>query len=220
MFDTAKKPYVRTSYRRNLFLVSRLLSNLGATFTTPLIERLSAPPKLVDCSLPKKWRGIEDREGVGRKQGWWKPEFDGSKWKPIEVPGAFDKQRAELAEYDGVFWYRLRFRLPEELTRENLRLHLGGIDDESWVWLNGEFLGEVTKQTNPKDYWTFPREYALKASMLNWEKENVLAVRVNDTYLSGGIFGIPAITGRSPWLDSYYVQEPIAEDDPYRYYRW
>ena len=34
MFDYAKKPYVRTTFRRNSFLVSRLLSNLGASFAT------------------------------------------------------------------------------------------------------------------------------------------------------------------------------------------
>ena len=35
MFDYAKHPYLRTTYRRNVFLVSRLLHNLGAANPAP-----------------------------------------------------------------------------------------------------------------------------------------------------------------------------------------
>lgn len=47
MFDYVKQPYLRTSYRRNLLLVSRLLSNLGADRPSPLVELLreEASPK-------------------------------------------------------------------------------------------------------------------------------------------------------------------------------
>ena len=86
-----------------------------------------------------------------------------------------------------------------------MTLSLGGIDDESWVWFNGELLGEVTKGTHPKDYWQFPREYRLTNGQLRAGQGNVLAVLVNDTYQTGGIHathGAPVI----PWLRSYYVQ--------------
>ena len=58
---------------------------------------------------------------------------------------------------DGTFWYRLDFFTPAALPKGQLELALGAIDDESWVWLNGQFLGEVTKATNPKDYWAADR---------------------------------------------------------------
>ena len=35
MFDYVKHPYLRTTYRRNMFLISRLLHNLGATNPAP-----------------------------------------------------------------------------------------------------------------------------------------------------------------------------------------
>ena len=38
MFDYEKQPYLRTTYRRNVFLVSRLLANLGASCRSPLLE--------------------------------------------------------------------------------------------------------------------------------------------------------------------------------------
>jgi hypothetical protein len=87
------------------------------------------------------------------------------------------------------------------------------------IWLNGTFLGEVNPKTNPKDYWSFPREYRLKAGQLK-PGENVVAVRVVDTYRSGGIMGHPRVSVPAVWLRSYYVQVPQAVDDPYRYYRW
>ena len=99
-------------------------------------------------------------------------------------------------------------------------MRLGAIDDESWVWLNGTFLGEVTKTTHPKDYWAFPRNHAIQPGLLRADGENVLVVLVNDTFQTGGIRGTPALTAPGTWLNSYYVQEPVAADDPYRYYRW
>lgn len=220
VFDYVKKPYLRTTYRRTVFLVSRLLANLGARLDSPLLAKFGGTPEVHDFPLPKAWRGHVDREETGEDRGWHVVGFDDSEWKPIGVPGAFDRQIPELADYDGIFWYRIRFRVPKGLAREGLRLHLGGIDDESWTWLNGKFLGEVTKKTNPKDYWNFPRVYGIEPGMLDRDAENVLVVRCRDTYQTGGIMGTPRLSAPGPWLRSYYVQEPKSVDDPYRYYRW
>ncbi len=221
MFDTHSKPYVRTTARRTTFLVSRLLANLGAEFATPLLERMAQPAAAWEHALAGGWVGKVDREDLGRDQQWWQPQFDDSAWQPIAVPGPpFDQQREGLADYNGLFWYRVRFTVPAAMGTDRITLRLGPVDDESWVWLNGTFLGEVTKTTNPDDYWSFPREFTLDPGLLEPGRENVLAVRVNDTYRTGGVTGKPRLTRPAPWLTSYYVQTPIAVDDPYRYYRW
>jgi len=221
MFDYKARPYLRTSYRRNVFLVSRLLHNLGATAKTPLLERLSTPGGRSEFALPGQWVGQVDREGAGREAGWWKPDFNPAGWKPIRVPGMFDEQFPGLTPaYNGLFWYRLRFKLPKDVARKGLTLDLGAIDDESWVWLNGRALGEVTKKTHPKDYWAVPRKHPIPPGLLRFGGENVLVVLVNDTYQKGGIRGKPDLQAPGAWLNSYYVQEPVADDDPYRYYRW
>lgn len=219
MFDYRKKGYIRTTYRRNTFLVSRLLNNLGAGARSPVVSMLSGKGAS-DIQLTDKWKGMVDKENAGNGEEWFKPGFNDKAWQAIKVPGAFDEQVKGLEDYDGAFWYRIRFKAPEELKNEPaLMLKLGPIDDESWVWLNGRFLGEVTKATNPKDYWKFPREYQITPDMLNFDDENTLAVRVNDTYQKGGIFGEPFIATQSKVL-SHYMQKPKAVDDPYRYYRW
>ena len=96
-------------------------------------------------------------------------------------------------------------------------LQLGPIDDESWTWLNGRPVGECTRQTNPKDYWEFPRTHRIASGVLKPGK-NVLVVRCNDIYLLGGILGTPRL--RIPQQYAFYTDVPIASDDPYRYYRW
>jgi hypothetical protein len=220
MLDEEAKPYLRTSKRRNLFLVAQLLDKLGVRLDSPLPELLASPARMADQPLEEGWRGLVDREDQGGDQGWFRENFDDTAWKPIQTGATFESQVPELAEFDGLFWYRLRFRVPESIRQdEDITLHIGAIDDESAIWLNGAFLGEVTPKTNPDDYWSFPREYKLDPSQLK-PGENVLAVRVRDTYKSGGMMGRPRLSVPAVWLRSHYIQVPQAEDDPYRYYRW
>ncbi|HCE45092.1 MAG TPA: hypothetical protein DET40_16245 [Lentisphaeria bacterium] len=220
--DYVKKPYQRTSFRRNVFMVSRLLANLGASSESPLLANFARMPAKSKLKLAEGWIGEADKDNSGDSKGWSKEEFDDSAWRPIQVPGMFDMLRKDLDGYDGYFWYRLKFKTPEGFDpNAELVLKMGAIDDESWIWLNGKFLGEVTKTSNPKDYYVAPRTYTLKPGMLKKDGVNTLVVKVNDTYLNGGIKDMPFLNKNgAPWLNTYYLQEPIADDDPYRYYRW
>ena len=220
MFDYQAKPYIRTTYRRNVFLVTRVLANLGAQSQAPVLAQMGHPAALYNWPLPAEWKGQADAKNTGEQEGRQKPEFDDSAWQPIKVGEPFEKQLPELGSYDGAFWYRLRFHVPAELSANDVKLWLGPVDDESRVWLNGKFLGEVTKKTNPEDYYKLPREFALTDDMLYRDRENVLVVWCNDTFQTGGIMAQPKLTATPPWLNSYYVQVPQAVDDPYRYYRW
>jgi beta-galactosidase len=220
LFDYQAKPYVRTTYRRDVFLVARLLCNLGASSQAPTLERLTQVAPVYQMPLTANWRGQFDKDDSGEKGGWQQPAFDDTAWAPIKAGATFQSQLPELAKQNGIFWYRLRFRTPPGLSRDKITLWLGPVDDESKTWLNGKFLGEVNKQTNPKDYWSFPRVYSLSEDLLYRDRENVLVVRCLDTFQSGGITAEPRLTARPPWLSTYYLQTPEAVDDPYRYYRW
>lgn len=140
-----------------------------------------------------------------------------AKWRPVRVPGYFDSQFKELENYDGLFWYRLEFELPAGFSAREAELSLGPVDDESWVWLNGTFLGAVTTKTQAANCWEVPRNYQVKPSLLKPGK-NVLVVLCNDLAGTGGILGVPSL--RIPQKYSFHTDSPIASDDPYRYYRW
>ena len=141
-----------------------------------------------------------------------------SGWNPVRVPGNFEDQFEELKEYDGLFWYRLTFDLPEEPRPDrDYLLRLGVIDDESWVWINGRFLGELSEKTNPVDHWSLDRSYPVGGRDLK-RRGNVLAVLCNDLRMKGGMLGKPELRSASAY--PLYADTPQAVDDPYRYYRW
>ena len=211
--------YYRTCRRRSALLGARLLANLGAEFRTGFFSLFGEAAGNIRFQLPNdSWRGVEDPENSGRKQGFFRHDFqpDGS-WRPVAVPGCFDNQFEELANYDGFFWYRLEFELPAAYAKFPAELSFGSVDDESWIWLNGRLLGEVSERTNPKDYWKVARSYALAPDWLKAGR-NTIAVLCRDLRNKGGILGIPEL--KFPRAFHFYYDEPLADDDPYRYYRW
>ncbi len=219
MFDENEMAF-RTTRRRTQFLASRLLHNLG-------VESVSDGFELLDgvqynggaLQLTSGWTGKADPKGEGRGAGWYKKEFKpDTSWRTVKVPGNFEAQFKELKNYDGMFWYRIGFDLPKNLqSQSGYILNLGAVDDESWVWLNGKFLGEVTQKTNPDDYWGVHRRYVLAPSDLK-PTGNVLVVLCNDLRDNGGMVGRPEL--RSNPHHPLYADVPQSVDDPYRYYRW
>lgn len=217
-FD-AKEFYYRTTIRRNSFLVSRLLANLGAGSKTGFLANFDGLSGNLIFELPNnKWLGLADPHAQGRAAGYWKAEYQAdSKWSSVDVATAYDLQSKKLINYLGDFWYRLEFSLPAQAKELEARLHIGPVDDESWVWLNGEFLGEVTQKTHPKNYWEFPRNYTLEAGKLR-PGRNVLVILCRNLGGSGGIFGTPALNFRKRF--NFYTDTPQSSDNPYQYYRW
>ena len=221
MLDYKKHKNLRNMFRRNVFLTSRLLANLGVAYKqTKLRATFNQKVSPNDYKLPQKWVALESPKGDGEDKGWHKSTFDDSSWKPIKVPGAFEDMRKELANYNGYFWYRITFTVPENMKGCEIILNAGRIDDESWIWLNDSYLGEITKKTNPKDHYHIERIYKLKPEQLKFGKKNTLVIKVADWFKRGGIMSAPKIMVPQASSNSYYLQEPIADDDPYRYYRW
>ncbi|RKY01066.1 hypothetical protein DRP77_10390 [Candidatus Poribacteria bacterium] len=221
MFDEESRPYLRLSKQRCAQMVSRVLANCGAAFDDPLLKRISAGrPVRVDLTS-LRWRLKPDPEGEGERLGWNGPGLDESDWIDTSVPGYWEDQVEGLKEYDGVVWYRARFVLPEELPDDRIELVIGAVDDEDWVFINGHLIGHTGRDTHPENWWAAERRYKVPREVLNSGGENVIAVKVLDLGMSGGIARGPFELRSAPrWLRSYYINTPIAEDDPYRYYRW
>jgi sialate O-acetylesterase len=65
---------------------------------------------------------------------------------------------------------------------------MGNIDDVDEVYVNGELIGySGTFPVVPKTAFGVPRQYPVPTKLLNEHGENVIAVRVYDYYLDGGI---------------------------------
>lgn len=116
--------------------------------------------------------GIADRNKIVEDSASWrKPEFDDSKWEKVQLPQRFDYNL--LPRFDGVAWFRREIILPENITKADLAIHVGRIDDENTLYLNGRKLGENLQ------------EYQAKSEFLKPGK-NVIAIRIKDYWERGG----------------------------------
>ena len=138
-------------------------------------------------SLPPFWKFNRDVKLIGDSNKWYSEDFDDSKWLPINTLKWWEDQG--YPGYDGVAWYRLKFKLPEGIKNtQKLILHFGAVDDHAWVFINGKLAGSHAKGGL---YWDEPFDIA--AGDLNANKENNIAVKVLDVSAKGGIF-------RKVWL--------------------
>jgi sialate O-acetylesterase len=121
--------------------------------------------------------------------------FDDSRWQEVKVPLMWDAQGYK--DYDGVAWYRLKFKVPAGIANRRMILLLGRIDDQDEAYLNGELIGRtgrLRRNFSRKDIggeYRQQRAYAIPMSLLKPDAENTIAVRVQDAWLHGGIYDGP-----------------------------
>lgn len=149
-----------------------------------LYTRPEEPRYTLDLAGP--WR-FQPGDGPGRTA----PDFDDRLWDTIAVPGRWEPQGYDL---DGPAWYRLRFDLPRGTDpTAAYRMVLGKIDDLDAAYLNGQAIGATGANGQFRlgdDQWQRLRAYPVPRGVLK-ARGNVLAVRVWDGGLDGGIYEGP-----------------------------
>ena len=140
-------------------------------------------------ALPEQWLFKTDPDDVGQRESWYSLELDDGDWVRLPVPSAWEKT---IGAYDGYGWYRARFRVPGGVEGKAMVLKFRGVDEQAWVYLNGELLGERTARSTGKgvgEIWDKPFGIPVPAGRLRPGDENILAVRVHDSAYAGGLFG-------------------------------
>lgn len=150
-----------------------------------------------------------------------KPDFDDTYWKNIDVNNRWEDQGYK--KLDGFAWYRITVAIPSSLKKnselkDSLIFNFGKINDFDQFFFNGELIGEnahnVKRGTKVTDsykdldqsLWYADRRYSLPSddSLIKWDGENVIAIRVFDLGASGGLYsGDVNIT--MPQLNDYLV---------------
>ena len=153
---------------------------------------------------------------TGDDLGWSRPETDESDWTPIEIDEAWESQG--FAEYEGLAWYRCHFLMNPEAMGRPLFLRLGRIDDGDEVWMNGQRIGGTGGMVpGSRTAWASERVYAIPTGVIRAGADNVIAVRVFDERLSGGMVGgQPAIMEQDlpqPLVDLAGVWKLSASDE-------
>jgi hypothetical protein len=145
---------------------------------------------------PEKWGAWTFRwdlkdKGVGEK--WFGTDVvQGEDWTPVAVP-AFLAQTPAKNEI-GYGWYRTTFTLPAGAVRAPVELQFGGVDEQAWVYVNGEYVGEQTlksefvvgQEVTVEQLWNRPFAITVKPALLK-AGDNVLAVRIHNSAMNSGI---------------------------------
>ena len=123
---------------------------------------------------------------IGDRQEWSSPQYDDSDWDNIRVPARWENEG--FSGYDGYAWYRTSVYLSENLENKSLMLELGYIDDTDEVFINGTKIGQTG--SFPPHYssaYNAHRKYQIPNDVIRYGEENLIAVRVYDSQVEGGI---------------------------------
>lgn len=127
-------------------------------------------------------------------EGWWRERTDdrpgrepwsakpNGEWKPAPVERGYWEEWGvpELANYNGMLWYRTNVTLTKSQAAQQATLALGRVDESDQVWINGRLVGAAGPGGE--------KSYALPPKVLR-AGENTVVVSVLDTYASGGLPG-------------------------------
>lgn len=146
--------------------------------------------------------------------------FDDANWRTLDLPHDWsiegDFSLKNPAGNDGAYlptgigWYRKSFKIPKESKDKVVIINFEGVYMNSEVFINGKSLGIY-----PYGYSSFSYELT---PYLNYEKENIIAVRVDNSkqknsrwYSGSGIY-------RHVWLESkdkvHFATDGIAISTP------
>ncbi len=153
--------------------------------------------------LPK-----EAKFSFGDNPVWSTPEFDDSGWIQQQLAKSFTKDSSYA-------WYRIRVFIPASLkTRDGrgLKLMLGKIDDTDQTWFNGKKIGETG--SFPPEYvtqWEKQRLYIIPENEVQWDKENLIAIRIYNLIGGMGMWEGPYRIEPLGWMDELSISRVITE---------
>jgi len=143
-------------------------------------QHKSEKEKLV-LDLSGRWKF-----NLGDDINWKEAKFDDSEWEKINVPSSWENQG--FHGYDGYAWYRTSFKLKSSDAEKDLYLILGYVDDVDQTFINGNLIGVSGGfPTNYRTAYNAFRKYYIPKEFLNKDGENIIAVRIFDDELDGGI---------------------------------
>ncbi|MBC7947377.1 MAG: DUF4982 domain-containing protein [Chitinophagaceae bacterium] len=125
-------------------------------------------------------------------------EYDDSKWRKLSLPHDWSIESDFKKEFPatnqggalpgGVGWYRKQFILPATAKDKTVRIHFGGVYQNSEVWINDHYLGK-----RPNGYISF--SYDLTPYLIPSGNKNIIAVKVDNSqqpnsrwYTGSGIY--------------------------------
>jgi len=143
-------------------------------------------------NFPNQWKFKLDPEDVGGKEKWFKADHKAGSDGTIHSETEKDWSDIKIREWwqpqgflaSGIGWYRIYIDVPQIESTKGLILAFGAVDEEAWIWVNGEYAGE---HAIGKLGWTQPFEIPVE-KFIQPGKANQITVRVYDSEGMGGIW--------------------------------
>lgn len=128
------------------------------------------------------WKFKIDPMSDGHKKKVFETAYNDSGWKNIRIAATWEEQGNK--GYDGIAWYRLRFKMPPRMEHNAVEVHFEAVDESAWIWLNGIYVGQHDLGANG---WKTPFWIDITKE-IKWGEENLIVVRIQDTSGAGGIW--------------------------------
>jgi len=156
-----------------------------------LVVLISNTSQAQTINLPK-----DVKFKFGDSPEWANPAFNDSDWVNQQLGKSFRKDSSYA-------WYRIKIIIPASMKTtkgKGLKLNLGKIDDADQTFFNGKLIGEMgTFPPNYTTQWDKSRTYTISEKDVQWDKENLIAIRIYNL-----------VGGMGMWTgDPYYTIEPI-----------
>ena len=157
---------------------------------TNLAARTTGSAGKLVAAVPLEAKFARDRFNEGVIGEWYLPAYDDRAWETKNTYYTWDAQDKPEDEkghdYDGYGWYRFTVDVPRRMVDKPLSLHLGGVINEGWVWINGQYAGHRPWYL----WWAGRKQLEMDVDATGKVKagENVITVRVWNNAEIGGLF--------------------------------
>ena len=133
-------------------------------------------------TLPAKCQLRLDPDDVGLVEKWYATDAETDGWQGAKLGEFWDDLLGQ--PFEGVGWYRMTVQVPAGATGKRLHLVFAAVDEEAWVWVNGEPAGE---HAEGPEGWN--KRFMIEVTeQIRPGQNNVITVRVNNTTAAGGIW--------------------------------
>ena len=155
----------------------------------------------------------ECKFNIGDDTAWANPSFDDSHWQNKSLGASCLTPDMKGNIYA---WYRIPIFIPDTwqataTLNNGLKLKLGKIDDVDQTFLNGKLIGQTG--SFPPGYqgkWDVERQYIISPSDIQWNKVNLIAVRLfSPDVLGVGMYEGPYQIAPVQWSDFITVTDSI-----------
>ncbi|MBN2402899.1 MAG: helix-turn-helix domain-containing protein [Spirochaetes bacterium] len=110
--------------------------------------------------------------------------FKDSEWATVSLPSNWDDL---FPGWTGICWYRIHVKLPHEIPKNTLGIHLGIISDVDETYFNGHLIGKSGKfPPSRESSYDRQRLYEIPTALIKPGADNVIAVRVHGLFPGEG----------------------------------